>query len=168
MDRATHLEDGFIYFMKKEKSLIKKGASVKDMILVIDEAIKETESKDIDVFKTAGHMLESVVSYHEVRSQPTKRGLIKMYAYVLNEETLYKAAAKDMKIKKEHIPELLLCGHTASTWKEDILARYNNLVNYEALEKLENAREELEKNLTKEDRLQESLNEVASILSTDA
>ncbi|GAG09309.1 unnamed protein product, partial [marine sediment metagenome] len=101
LDRATHLDGGFIYIMKKKKSLLKKGTSVNDMIVVIDNAIKEvTEQKEISI-ETSGHALSRDIKFYSVKDHDSKRGLIKMYAHVLSEEKNYFAAAKDMGLEKD-------------------------------------------------------------------
>ena len=165
LDRATHLEGGFIYIMKKKKSLLKKGTSVNDMIVVIDNAIKEvTEQKEISI-ETSGHALSRDIKFYSVKDHDTKRGLIKMYAHVLSEEKIYFAAAKDMGLEKDKVPELLISGHSAKAWKQDILSWYNEIDKKEVLNKLNNAKSELKKNQTKEERLAVSLNEVSEILS---
>jgi hypothetical protein len=148
----------------KKNALIKKGASVKDMIDVLDNAIEEINSVPKPSLVTQGYEIGIDTHYGAISQHNTKRGLIKAYGHILNEELKYTAAVAKMGLTKKTAPKLLISGFSPDQWKDDLMSRYEYLDRIENLEKLEAARSEFQKNLTKEERLQDSINIVSDIL----
>ena len=80
---------------------MKKGASIYDMINVIDAKIKELSKLKTATTSTDGHELGFDLEFGAVKELGTTRGLIKAYGHILNEETKYLAAVKDLVLKKD-------------------------------------------------------------------
>lgn len=149
---------------KKSTTILKKGRNVSEMISVLDDKIKELSSIRTPITSTDGHKITADTDFGAIKQHYSARGLIKVYGYVLNEEKKYEAAILEMGLNKKTAPELLLSGFTAKEWKDDILIRFEEIDRIESLEKLENAKAELKKHLSKEEKLQDSLSLISDIL----
>ena len=149
--------------MKNTNALALKSINVPKMLNTVSGKIEEIEKMILKSIVTEGHVLQMAVNYGSINSMDNEVALIRCYASVMQDENTYKSAFKEMGIKGK-MPVLVLCGHSTEEWKKDILTRYEQLALEKQLIKLLTAKIELEKNLSKKDRLKDSMSKIHQIL----
>ena len=148
----------------KNKVVALKQKDVPDMLKTVNQKTKELEGIEPMPTTTDGHGLQVGVKYGDIKGMDNEQALIRCYGCIMFEEQRYIEAFKEMGIK-EDMPEQILCGHTIKEWKNDILARYQFVSIKRQLAKMSEAKKELEKNLSKEDKLNNSLAKIQDILT---
>lgn len=140
---------------------IRSSSDIPAALDMINAKIASIEKEQTRSLTTAGKHLPNRAHICDMDNSDT---ILEAYAFVMSEERSRQEAAEDMGIKKSLKP-LRLEGHTCAEWKKDLKNRYGVVVYEEELTKLGKAKAELEKHLSKEDQLANSLSSITDMLT---
>ena len=132
---------------------------IPEALAQINEKIKQIQGDDKEDYKITVE-LEGFGNIQNITEPDT---LIKAYGAVTAREQVYKSAAEEMGVEK--VPTFKISGHSAESWKKDIIRRYRQATQKEALNKLKRVKDELEKHLSDEDKLKALFTNVADIMT---
>lgn len=126
----------------------------------VNAKIKEIRGQVVEENKTADKHLDG---FGKVKDIKTVEELVKAHASVVARQKLYNESATELGVDVKKYP-FKLSGASASSWIDDIKSRMVTVKYKSELDKLNKIKKELEDNLSAEQKLQNSLQKISSLL----
>lgn len=142
----------------KSVELAVVGASVPDVLTILNDKLKSLKAVTECSYKTSGNL----EGFGDIKNETKVENLIRAFSSVRGKETAYNAAAKELGLTT--YPAFSVSGGNSEDWKQDILLRKAVIEHADTQKKLEDLSSKAQKFLSEKDQYNIFLKEAAEAL----